>query len=441
MLYRFSGGKRGGEVSPSSVPSAWNGGEGCEVIRRGGVNPQQPASDTERDLFGNPPDFSLMLGGPLFQLLRRAHLSDDSLTMIRRRVVIVSLLAWLPLLLLSALGGHLVHGSVAVPFMFDVEVHVRYLVALPLLIVAELVVHRRLRPLLKQFVERSLISEAAMPRFEAAIASAYRLRNSVLAEVLLIAFVYGIGILLIWRKHTALATATWYATPTADGYALSLAGMWYMFVSLPLFQFLLCRWYFRLFIWARFLWQVSRAELSLVPTHPDRVGGLGFLSNTAYAFAVLGVAHGALLAGLLANRIFYLDASLTQFKAEIAVVAGSVLVFFLGPLLVFTPQLAEAKRKGLREYGTLAERYVREFDAKWLRGNPPATEPLLGSADIQSLADLGSSYEVVRTMRFSLISRDAILRLGAATLVPIVPLMLSMMPLEELFKLLFGILF
>ena len=243
------------------------------------------------------PDFSLVLGGPLFQLLRRAHLSDDALMLVRQRIIVISLFAWLPLLVLSALEGQVLGGSVAVPFLLDVEVHVRFLVALPLLIVAELVVHRRMRSLVKQFLERNLIPESAMTRFEAAIASAFRLRNSVLAEVLLIAFVYGVGILIVWRQYIALDTATWYATPSAEGSKLSLAGMWYGYVSLPIFQFLLCRWYFRLFIWTRFLWQVSRIELSLVPTHPDRVGGLGFLSNTVYAFALLAVAHGALLAG------------------------------------------------------------------------------------------------------------------------------------------------
>ena len=113
----------------------------------------------------------------------------------------------------------------------------------------------------------------------------------------------------------------------------------------------------------------------------------------------------------------------------------------LGPLLVFAPQLAQAKRTGLREYGTLAERYVREFDAKWLRGGAPAEEPLVGSGDIQSLADLGNSFEVVRTMRIAPVTRDAIVQLAVATLVPIVPLALTMMPLEELLKKLFGILF
>jgi len=212
-------------------------------------------------------------------------------------------------------------------------------------------------------------------------------------------------------------------------------------VSLPLYQFLLVRWYYRIFIWTRFLWQVSRINLSLIPTHPDRVGGLGFLANTVYPFMPLAVAHGVMLAGPITNRIFYLGAALTEFKAEIVVVVAFLLLLVLGPLLLFSPQLAQAKRTGNREYGALAARYVREFDAKWVRGEAPADEPLVGSGDIQSLADLANSFEVVRTMRLAPITRDALLRLVAATLIPIVPLMLTMMPLEELLRKLLGILF
>jgi hypothetical protein len=212
-------------------------------------------------------------------------------------------------------------------------------------------------------------------------------------------------------------------------------------ISIPIFQFLLCRWYFRIFIWTRLLWQVSRLNLNLVPTHPDRVGGLGFLSNTIYAFAVLAAAHGALLAGLLANRILYLKAALPDFMVEVAILVVFMLCLALGPLLVFAPRLAEVKRTGLREYGTLAERYVREFDAKWLRGGAPADEALIGSADIQSLADLGNSLEVVRTMRAAPITKEDVLRLMATTLAPMVPLLLTMMPLGDLLKMLFGILF
>jgi hypothetical protein len=314
-------------------------------------------------------------------------------------------------------------------------------VALPLLVLAELVVHRRMRPLLQQFDERNLIPEDAMTRFASAIASAFRLRNSVLAEVLLIALVYGVGVLIVWRQYIALDTTTWYATGSSGGSQLSLAGMWYGYVSVPIFQFLLCRWYFRLFIWARFLWQVSRIELSLIPTHPDHLGGLSFISGQIYAFTVLAVAHGALLAGNLANRIFFLGAELTQFKVEIAVMIIFLMCVVLGPLLFFTPQLAQAKRKGSREYGVLAERYVREFDAKWVRGGAAADEPLLGSGDIQSLADLGNSFSVVKEMRTVPIKRDDLLRLVGATLAPIVPLALTMMSLEELLKKLVGVLF
>ncbi len=386
-------------------------------------------------------DFSLVLGGPLFQLLRRTHLSGDALTLQRRRIVVIALLAWLPLLVLSAIGGQLLGGTTAVPFLMDVEVHVKFLVVVPLLVAAELVVHRRMRMVARTFRDRELIPESAKARLDAAIASAYRLRNSVAGEALLIVLVYFVGVTIVWRHYMALDTSTWYATPGADGSHLTLAGAWYGYVSLPVFQFLLFRWYFRLFIWTRLLWQVSRIKLNLVPTHPDRVGGLGFLSNTVYAFVPLLLAHGALLAGQLANRIFYMGERLPEFRLEILLLVIFVVCLVVGPLLVFSSQLAEAKRTGLREYGTLAQRYVRAFDAKWLRGTAPDDEPLLGTGDIQSLADLGNSFEVVKTMRVVPVTKEAMFQLAAATMAPLVPLVLTMMPLDELIKKLIGIVF
>lgn len=417
----------------SNVSQIETGGVGRAV-----TSPPPEAGD---DIFQDAADFSLVMGGPLFQLLRRAHLSDDALRVMRQRVAFISLFAWLPLLLLSAAEGHLFGGGVAVPFFLDLEVHIRFLAVVPLLIIAEGVVHGRMRPIALTFLDRNLIPEAELPRFDRAIRSAFRLRNSVVAEVLLIALVYVVGVLIIWRQYTALPAATWYTTPSAGGPRLSLAGMWYGYVSLPVFQFLLIRWYFRLFIWARFLWQVSRIKLSLIPTHPDRLCGLGSLSNTAYAFVVLIVAHGALISAQLASRIFFLGAALTDFKAEIAALLFFLLCIVFGPLLVFSPQLAAAKRKGLREYGTLAQRYVREYDLKWLRGGAPADEPFVGSGDIQSLADLANGFEVVREIRVIPITRNALLQLAAAMLAPILPLALTMMPLEELLKQLFGVLF
>jgi hypothetical protein len=258
---------------------------------------------------------------------------------------------------------------------------------------------------------------------------------------LLIAFVYIVGILILWRHYVALSAATWYATPTAEGLKLSATGAWYVYLSLPIYQFLLVRWYYRIFIWARFLFQVSRIELSLIPTHPDRVGGLGFLGNTAYAFAPLAMAHGAMAAGPIANRILYLGAALPQFIIEIVGIVVFLMFVVLTPLLMFAPSLAHTKRLGLREYGTLAERYVREFDRKWLRGGAGEDKPIVGSGDIQSLADLANSYDVVRTMQLAPITRDAVILLVIATVLPIVPLALTMMSLEEALKKLLGILF
>lgn len=408
---------------------------------RRGCKRTQPTATSGDDILRDQQNFSLVLGGPLYQLLRRAHLSDDALLLVRQRIVFISLFAWLPLLLLSALEGNLLGKGEAVAFLMDMEVHLRFLVAVPLLIAAELVVHQRLLGIGQAFLGRNLIPEAAADQFNDAIGAAFRLRNSVLAELLLIVLVYGVGVLIVWRHYTALQAATWYSTPSGGSSTLSMAGIWYGYVSLPLFQFLLIRWYFRLFIWTRFLWHVSRIKLSLVPTHPDRVGGLGFLSNTVYAFALLLVAHGVMLAANLGNRIFFLRAALPEFKMEIGVMVVFLLSVVFGPLLVFAPQLAQAKRKGLNEYGALAGRYVREFDTKWLRGGAPLDEPLVGSADIQSLADLANSFEVVRGMRLAPITRDAIVQLAAAILIPIVPLALTMMPLEELLKHLFGLVF
>lgn len=124
---------------------------------------------------------------------------------------------------------------------------------------------------------------------------------------------------------------------------MTLAGYWFAFVCVPIFQFIWLRWYLRIFIWFWFLFRVSRLRLQLLAAHPDRAGGLGFLGKSSYAFIPLLFAQGALAAG--------------QISGFFAILA---------PLCVFTPQLARAKREGLQEYGALASSYVMEFNQKWL---------------------------------------------------------------------------
>jgi hypothetical protein len=380
----------------------------------------------------DPYEYSLFLGGPLFQLIHHAHLSGDALELLRRRVVAICVFAWVPLLVLAIASGRAWGTAVRVPFLADIEVHLRFLLALPLLIVAELIVHQRLRTLVAQFLRRDLIAESSRAKFDAAIPSALRLRNSIVAEIILIALVYFVGIVYVWPRFGALSVPTWYGTPVPGALKLSPAGWWYVYVSVPLFQFLLLRWYFRLFIWIRLLWQISRCELKLVPTHPDQAGGLGFLARIPNALAPLLAAHGVALAGMIANQIFYHGAKLPDFMPELAVVVGFLLVLVLAPLLLFVPKLAALKRNGLTEYGVLAQRYVREFDDKWMRGGAPAGESMLGSADIQSLADMSNSFAVVRAIKPVPITRQSLIQLVVITLLPVAPLALTMISAKEL---------
>jgi len=109
-----------------------------------------------------------------------------------------------------------------------------------------------------------------------------------------------------------------------------------------------------------------------------------------------------------------------------------LLLMALGPLLFFSPCLMRAKKKGLREYGMLASRYVREFDLKWVRGGATGDEKLIGSGDIQSLADMGNSFQVIRDIQPFPFGKDTVILLVAITLIPVGPLVLTMIPLEEL---------
>jgi hypothetical protein len=385
-------------------------------------------------------DFSLILGGPLYQLFCRAHLCGEVLEMLRRRILVLGGVAWLPLLILSVLEGNAWGRAVKVPLLLDWEVYARFMLALPMLIIAELVIHDRMRTVVKQFLERGLIADNARQKFDAAIASAFRLRNSVLAEVLLIATIYLVDVLVLWRGHT-LEVGSWSASIAGGDLHPTLAGWWYRCVSLPVLQFLLLRWYYRLFIWARFLWHVSRLELKLIATHPDHSAGLGFLAQISYAFSPMLLAQGALVAGMIADRIFYAGAQLPQFRVELVALGIANMLLVVGPLLVFAPKLERLKRTALREYGTFAQRYVREFEHKWLRGGAKGGETPLGSCDIQSLADLGNSFEAIRQMRVVPFTLRALVRLALITLAPVAPLALTMISAEELLRRLVKVIF
>ena len=381
---------------------------------------------------GQSEEFYLVLGGPLYQLLRRSKLIRPPFGNLGWRIGVITALAWLPLVPLTIFNGRFA-GGVLVPFLYDFEVHARLLFSLPLMVLAEIVVHLRMLAIAAQFVERRIITDNVRPAFNTVLSSAMRLRNSLAAEIAMLLFVVLAGT-LIGRGALALRSDTWYATVTGASLGPTPAGRWYTLVSVPIFQFILLRWYYRIFIWCRFLFQVSRLDLNLVPLHPDRCCGLGFLGNVASAFAPLLIAHSGLVAGFIANRILHDGASLPDYKFELVGMAVFLLVIVLGPLCVFIPKLNGARLAGLRTYGRLASDYVDGFAQKWTRGAAPAGEPLLGSADIQSLADLDSSFAIVKEMKLVPFGNQAIVRFIVIIALPLAPLALTMFSLEELLK-------
>ena len=382
-----------------------------------------PSSPAESD------DFSLVLGGPIYQLFRKAHLSGDHMDLLGRRVAAFLLLVWLPLLLLSPLGAWIGRQG-TLSFLRDIEVQVRFLVALPVLIISELVVHLRVKPVVHAFIERRLVLPRDVPRFHNAIDSAVKLRNSISLELGCIVLVYTVG-LWFWSSRATAEIATWYSL-SGNPWRLTPAGFWYVFVSIPIVQFLLLRWYLRMFIWFRFLWHVRRIDLNLIPTHPDRCAGLAFLGRSSYAFSPLLFAQGAMLSGLIATEVLYRGEKLIAFKMQAAGLIAFFVLLILGPLLMFTPQMMRSKRKALGDYGLLAQQYVERFAQKWIAQESNSSTELLGTADIQSLSDLDNSYSVVRDMRPVPFGIQDITRLAAATAMPLVPLLLTVFPPEEL---------
>ena len=378
-------------------------------------------------------DFSLSAGGLAYEFFRRIHLSGDEPRFIRRRVLTVVAVLWLPPLILTVIEGTAYSDAIRISFFNSILGHVRFLVVLPILIGVEPYIHRQLNIAIRLFSERNLIPAEEMADFHRAIDKTHDIRNSYILELGLLVVVYTAGI-WFWGSRQPEGSQTWYANPNTLGLNLTLAGYWLVFVSLPMFQFFLIRWYARFLVLFWMLRQISKLKLNLIPTHPDRSGGLGFLGRITYALSPILFAQGALLSAMIATEVMQNGRELQSFMVEAVGYISFFVIAVLLPLGVFVPELARAKRRGLAIYGTLAARYVEDFDKKWIRANDPEREALLGTADIQSLADLANSYEVVHEMNLAPFYYRDIIRLAAITAAPLIPLLFLVFSAEELFK-------
>jgi len=371
-------------------------------------------------------DFSL-LGGPLYRLGCRVGLVRNRTDTVLLGLVLGGV-AWVVLLALTLAAGQ---GQV----FFSLEgigTHVRLLVAIPLLFVCEALVDPRFTAFVRGIVRSQVVPEKARGALASEITRITRWKDAWLPEAL---FLLAVVLLALTTDRTSafdhLSDVAERSTPRALG-EMSSNTLWYWMVCMPLFRFLLLRWLWRLALWSFFLWRVSRIELRLVPTHPDRAGGLGYLEIVHTEFvplvAAISAAQSASLAQGLASHTLAFDA----IYAGVAFILVADALLFIGPLCVFCHKLWECRVKGLSGYGGLAERYVNEFDRKWLGAEVGQGEQLLGTPDIQSLADLSNSVGIVRDMRLVPVSRRLLTYLGGAALLPLVPLVLFKYPLAEL---------
>ncbi len=260
------------------------------------------------------------------------------------------------------------------------------------------------------------------------------MRDSTLVELFLLVLAAGSVILVLYEFP--LGFSTWRSHVSAAGHVRTLAGWWYLVVGVALFQFLLWRWLWRLFIWYVFLWRMSRLDLRLIATHPDRAAGLGFVGDSQRFFWIIVSAFSFTAAGVLGDEIVYGGAHLLGFKFVIAGYVVVVLAAFLLPLTMFSPAMTEAKRRSLHEYGALAVLHNRLFDEKWVQGRHGEGEVPLGAPEISSLADLAGACDVLYRMRPVPFDPADAVALGLAALVPLAPLALTVLPAPKMFDML-----
>jgi hypothetical protein len=375
--------------------------------------------------------FLLTEGGPGAALLKRLRLAHPELgTGSVRTALALMLLVWVPLCVGCLFEG-LAFGGVKLPFFYDLAAHTRFLLAVPLLVLADIPVGARLREVVRHFLAAHLVRDEDLEKFEAILADTLRFRDARVAEmtVLILAYVATYNAV---SGFAAQRTGTWFLPN--PGHGLTMVGYWYAFVALPIFQFLIFRWVYRIVVWSRFLWKVSRLQLFLTPTHPDAAGGLAFVGKGLIPFGVILFALSAVVSSAIASRILFGGGKLEDYQWSYVALFVVGLIVFAGPMLIFVPKLLALKQRGLMEYGTLGSRYTQEFHRKWVEPTEQTPEQVLGSEDIQSLADLGTSFEIVHKMRIVPVEPSDFIAMVLPGLIPALPLILTVMPVGAIIK-------
>jgi hypothetical protein len=379
----------------------------------------------------SPEDFHLVYGrGLASHVAERIGLGTVANPGHFRKIAVVLLITWVPLLLLTLLAGHAFGDVVKYPFFHDPQVHARLIFTLPLLEIGRVIVALNLNVQVRHLRNMGVVGEKDWPRFDAARARALELRSSPLAEVSLVVLAILMSLVLRIIVGISEGESSWERT----GGTVTLAGWWHMLISLPILYFMLLRWVFIFLVWAWFLFRVSRFDLELTPTHPDHSGGLGFLAWGLVSFASVLMAISAVFSAGFAAKILDGHETLDSLKFRIAAfVIGAVIVLH-SPLLVFSSRLARCRFNGLLEFGALVWSYDTGFEKKWINTPQQSNqESLLGSSDIQSMADIATCYDHINEMRLLPFDTKAIGVLLLAAVLPMIPLLGTQVSLQELF--------
>ncbi|MGA8348359.1 MAG: hypothetical protein WB773_11085, partial [Isosphaeraceae bacterium] len=327
----------------------------------------------------DPHGFDLVGRGPSFRMAQRFGFNRPDRPRRIRKILLLILVTWVPLVLLSLVAGHAFGNRVAVTLLRDPVILSRFLFVLPLLALAEIVVERSLGVQAQHFLASGVVPAGEAVKLEAAKAEALRLRESVVAEGVIVVLAVAIAIIAQVVIRFGSEESTWKRSDAG----ITLAGWWYILVSLPILFFFLLRWFWIFLLWSRFLFRISRLGLELTPTHPDRAGGLGFLGWGLASFGLVLMAISAVLSGSLAYEIVHRGSSLNILKYHIMIFVVLAIVILHAPLIVFTGRLARCRFRGLLDFGSLIGDHDRAFNEKWLKSQGSS---LLGSAHMGSLA-------------------------------------------------------
>jgi hypothetical protein len=372
-------------------------------------------------------EFLLVHADPWFHLQERLGLvPKNGKDGVVRRALIFTLLAWLPLVVWALVTGRAFDSVTGEPLLRHYSVHARFLIALPALILGERVARSTLKRLLPRFVQMGLVSEEKIPAFREVIAGIIRLRNSTLPWVAIAAVIATAALFPDTGIH--LEELNW----AKDGGGLGFGGWWFLVVSRPIYQLFLFSWLWRVVLLVVIFRRILKLGLDLLPAHPDRLGGLGFITATPRGFAPFAFALSCVTASKWAHDIAWHGARVDDFKLHGGIFVLLVVVTCLAPLTVFLPLLKKTRRKGIAEYGGLVARYDRMVAQTWLRGRPVADRSLLEAPELGPSCDIHSLYNSVRDMRILPVDKSSLLPLILPLALPLLVASSIEIPLAEL---------